>query len=85
MTALTAVAVHVPGHRVPIEELAEGFGLTPMRMKVFRRYHKLGEVRTDPGGSLLDLLRGAVAGLEALHGREHLVRYVLYARSFPAH
>jgi 3-oxoacyl-[acyl-carrier-protein] synthase III len=83
VTALAAVAAHIPDHRVPIEELADEFGLTPMKIKVFRRYHKLGEVRADPDGSLLDLLRGAVAGLDLLRGREHLVRYVLYARSFP--
>jgi 3-oxoacyl-[acyl-carrier-protein] synthase-3 len=83
MTALVAVAAHVPDKSVPIEDLAAEFGLTPMQTRVFRRYHKLGEVRMDPGGSLLDLLRPALAGLGQVRGREHRVRYVVHARSFP--
>ncbi|MFC1415665.1 3-oxoacyl-[acyl-carrier-protein] synthase III C-terminal domain-containing protein [Streptacidiphilus cavernicola] len=83
MTALLAVSGYVPPGRVPIEELADRFGLTPMQVKIFRRYHKLGEVGRDPDGSLLDLLRAAVAGLGALRGQEHRVRYVLHARTFP--
>ncbi len=83
MTAITAVAAHLPYQRVPIEDLAAEFGLTPMQARVFRRYHKLGEIRLDPAGSLLDLLRAAVAQLEALRGQEHRVRYVIHARSFP--
>ncbi|MCX5215065.1 3-oxoacyl-ACP synthase [Kitasatospora sp. NBC_00240] len=83
MTALLAVADHLPTGRTPIEDLAEEFGLSPMQIKIFRRYHKLGEVARDPHGTLLDLLRGAVAGLPALRGREHQVRYVLHARTLP--
>ncbi|MFC1413565.1 3-oxoacyl-[acyl-carrier-protein] synthase III C-terminal domain-containing protein [Streptacidiphilus sp. N1-12] len=83
MTALLAVAGYLPQDRVPIEDLAEQFELSPMQMKIFRRYHKLGQVGRDPQGSLLDLLRGAVAGLDALRGQEHRVRYVLHARTFP--
>lgn len=83
MTALLEVACYLPPGRVPIEEVAERFGLTPMQIKIFRRYHKLGEVGRDPDGSLLDLLRGAVAGLETLRGQEHRVRHVLHARTFP--
>jgi 3-oxoacyl-[acyl-carrier-protein] synthase III len=83
VTALMAVSGYLPPDRVPIEDLADGFGLTPMQMKIFRRYHKLGEVGRDPHGSLLDLLRGAVAGLDALRGQEQRVRYVLHARTFP--
>ena len=84
MTALLAVAGYLPQDRVPIEDLAEQFELSPMQMKIFRRYHKLGQVGRDPQGSLLDLLRGAVAGLEPLRGQEHRVRYVLHARTFPS-
>ncbi|MHA6765394.1 3-oxoacyl-[acyl-carrier-protein] synthase III C-terminal domain-containing protein [Streptacidiphilus sp. PAMC 29251] len=83
MTALMAVAGYLPSTRVPIEDLAERFGLTPMQLKIFRRYHKLGQVGRDPDGSLLDLLRQAVAALEPLRGQEHRVRYVLHARTFP--
>ena len=81
MTALTAIGTHVPGARVPIEDLADRFGLTAMQTKVFRRYHKLGEVSRDPGGSLLDLLRGALDDLDALKGNEERVRYVIHART----
>jgi 3-oxoacyl-[acyl-carrier-protein] synthase-3 len=83
VTALLAVADYLPQGRVPIEEPAERLGLTPMQIKIFRRYHGLGEVARDPQGSLLDLLRGAVALLRPLRGREHRVRYVLHARTFP--
>ena len=83
MTALLEVSAFLPPDRVPIEDLADRFGLTPMQIKIFRRYHKLGEVARDPDGSLLDLLRGAAAGLTELPGQEHRVRYVLHARTFP--
>ncbi len=83
MTALVAVSSYLPDERVPIEALAEQFDLTPMQIKVFRRYHKLGEVRVDRGGMLIDLLRGALKNLDELQGREHLVRYVIFARTFP--
>ncbi|WP_333767117.1 3-oxoacyl-[acyl-carrier-protein] synthase III C-terminal domain-containing protein [Streptomyces sp. IBSBF 2435] len=83
MTALMAVAAYLPGDRVPIEEPARRLGLSEMQIKIFRRYHRLGEVARDPRGGLLDLLRGAVALLEPLRGQEHRVRYVLHARTFP--
>lgn len=83
MTALAAVGTYLPAHRVPIEDLAERFGLTAMQTKVFRRYHKLGAVSRDPGGSLTDLLRGALDDLDGLAGNEHRVRYVIHARTFP--
>ncbi len=82
MTALVEVASFLPPRRVPIEDLAGQLDLTPMQVKVFRRYHKLGEVRRADG-TLLDLLRGALSNLDSLRGREHLVRYVLFARTFP--
>jgi 3-oxoacyl-[acyl-carrier-protein] synthase-3 len=83
VTALDAVATYLPDERVPIEDLADRLDLTAMQIKVFRRYHKLGEVRIRRDGTVVDLLAAAVAGLDALRGREHLVRYVLYARTFP--
>lgn len=83
MTALAGVSCHVPTGRVPIEEPAGRLGLTRMQVKVFRRYHGLGDVARDPDGGLLDLLRGALAGLGELRGRERRVRYVLHARTFP--
>lgn len=83
MTALEAVATYLPDQRVPIEDLAGQLGLTPMQVKLFKRFQGFAEVRMDPGGTLLDLLLAGVARLDALHGREHQVRYVLHARSMP--
>lgn len=85
MTALEAVGVYVPSGRVPIEGLAEHFGLSTMQVQVFRRYPQFSQVGRDrdPDGGLLELLRGAVADLEGLRGREDRVRYVVHARTFP--
>ena len=83
MTALTSIGTYLPPERVPIEDLAERFGLTAMQTKVFRRYHKLGAVSRDAGGTLSDLLRGALDDLDGLAGNEHRVRYVIHARTFP--
>ncbi|MFG1810075.1 3-oxoacyl-[acyl-carrier-protein] synthase III C-terminal domain-containing protein [Streptomyces sp. NPDC049040] len=83
MTALVAVSAYLPSGRVAIEELGARLGLSGMQVKIFRRYHRLGEVAVDPDGGPADLLRGALAGLDGLRGREHLVRYVVHARTFP--
>jgi 3-oxoacyl-[acyl-carrier-protein] synthase-3 len=83
MTVLAAVASYLPDHRITIDEVGASFDLTPMQIKVFRRYHKLGEARRDPGGSLADLLRGALTNLIELRGNEKRVRYVLFPRTFP--
>ncbi len=82
MTALEAVATYLPEHRVPLEDLAGQLGLKPLQVKMFRRYHGLAEIRREPAGSLLDLLLAAASKLD-LRGREHLVRYVVYARAIP--
>lgn len=84
MTALDAVSAYLPEQRVSIEDLADRLGLTPVQVKVFRRFHGLSEVCRLPDGTALDLLARATAGLEALRGREQQVRYVLYARGMPA-
>jgi 3-oxoacyl-[acyl-carrier-protein] synthase III len=83
MTALEAVSVYLPSARIPIESLAGSLGLTGMQVKLFRRFHGLDQVSRDPDGSLHDLLMQAAAGLDALRGQEHRVRYVLYARAMP--
>ena len=83
MTALAEVATYVPDRRVPIETLGPDLGLTPMQVKVFRRYHGLSEVSRDPERSLLDLLASAAARLAGLPGQRRRVRYVLHARSMP--
>src|SRR5579863_882324 len=83
MTALEAVSVYLPPVRVPVESLAGPLGLTDMQVKLFRRFHGLREVSRAPDESLYDLLMRAAAGLGALHGQEHRVRYVLHARAMP--
>jgi 3-oxoacyl-[acyl-carrier-protein] synthase-3 len=83
MTALEAVSVYLPPVRIPIESLAGSLGLTDMQVKLFRRFHGLREVGRDPEASLYGLLMKAAAGLDALRGKEHRVRYVLYARTMP--
>ena len=83
MTALEAVSVYLPPTRTPIESLAGPLGLTDMQVKLFRRFHGLREVGRDPEASLYGLLLKAAAGLDALRGKEHRVRYVLYARTMP--
>ncbi|MFC1419650.1 3-oxoacyl-[acyl-carrier-protein] synthase III C-terminal domain-containing protein [Streptacidiphilus cavernicola] len=83
MTALEAVAVHLPHDTVTIEAVGERIGLTPRQLRLFRRFHGLDRVRLDPAGTLLDLLTGALDALPELRGREHRVRFVLHARSMP--
>jgi 3-oxoacyl-[acyl-carrier-protein] synthase III len=83
MTALEAVSVYLPPERIPIETLAGPLGLTDMQVRLFRRFHGLKEVGRDPDASLERLLMKAAAGLDALRGQEHRVRYVLYARAMP--
>jgi 3-oxoacyl-[acyl-carrier-protein] synthase-3 len=83
VTAVTAVATHLPEQRVPIEQLAGALALSPIQVRLFRRYHNLAEIRLDPGGSLLDLLLAATGKLAELPGNRHRVHYVVHARSFP--
>jgi 3-oxoacyl-[acyl-carrier-protein] synthase III len=83
MTTLEAVACYLPDKRVPVEDVAGQLGLTSMQTRLFRRYLGLAEIRLDPEGTLLDLLSAATWRLGELRGREHLVRYVLYARVMP--
>ena len=85
MTALAEVAAYLPPCRVPVESLAPDLGLSPMQVRVFRRYHGLSEVSRDPGRSLVELLAAAAGQLPALAERRvrERVRHVLYARSMP--
>lgn len=83
MTALVAVSAYLPTRRVPVAELAGRLGLSQLQVDVFERFHGLSQVSVEPDGGVLDLLLAAVGRLDALRGREHLVRYVLHARSFP--
>jgi 3-oxoacyl-[acyl-carrier-protein] synthase III len=83
VTALAEVAAYVPAQRVTIESLAPELDLTPMQVKVFRRYHGLSEVSRDQDRSLLDLLTCATDQLSGLRSQRERIRYVLYARSMP--
>ncbi len=83
MTALDAVAVYLPDHRVPISDLAGLLGLTSMQVRLFGKFLGFAEVRLDQDGTLSDLLYAAASRLTALRGREHLVKYVLHARGMP--
>jgi 3-oxoacyl-[acyl-carrier-protein] synthase-3 len=83
MTALQAVSVYVPAVGTPIDDLAGPLGLTEMQLKLFKRFHGLSHVGRDPDTSLYGLLMKAAAGLDALRGNEHRVRYVLHARAMP--
>jgi 3-oxoacyl-[acyl-carrier-protein] synthase III len=81
--SLEAVATYLPDQRVPVEQVISEFGLPAMQGRLFRRFLGLGEIRIDPGGTLQDLLTGALSGLTALRGQEERVRYVLHARAMP--
>jgi 3-oxoacyl-[acyl-carrier-protein] synthase-3 len=82
VTAIAAIGTFVPADRVTIESYAEAFDLTPMQVRVFRRYHKLGSAaRSD--ASLAELLRLALADLGLSPEQRARVRYVLYARTHP--
>jgi 3-oxoacyl-[acyl-carrier-protein] synthase III len=83
VTALAEVAAYVPSGRVPIESLGADLSLSPMQVKVFRRYHGLAEVSRDHGRSLLELLTSATDQLSGLRSQRERIRYVLYARSMP--
>ncbi|ARP74587.1 3-oxoacyl-ACP synthase [Streptomyces pluripotens] len=83
MTALKGVAAYLPPVVEPVEKVGERLGLTPRQRTLLRRFHGLDQVRFEPDGDLTDLLTKAARELTSLHGREHLVRYVLYARSMP--
>lgn len=83
MTALKAVGAYLPPVVEPVEKVGERLGLTTRQRTLLRRFHGLDQVRFEPDGDLTDLLARAAGELTALRGREHLVRYVLYARSMP--
>lgn len=83
-TTVDAVAAYLPGHSVPIESLGERLGLSDTDIKMYRRYFGLSHVVREPGATHAELLLGAAGKLDALRGREQLVRYVIYARALPA-
>jgi 3-oxoacyl-[acyl-carrier-protein] synthase III len=84
VTALEAVSTYLPEQRVPIEDLADRLDLTPIQVKLFRRFHGLGTVCRAPEATPGELLLRAVETLDGLAERADQVRYVLYARGMPA-
>ncbi len=83
VTSLDEVAIYLPEKQYAIEDLAQRLNLDSRQLKLFRRFHGLDQVRLDPDGSLLDLMRSAVGALTELEGRKDKVRYVLHARTMP--
>src|SRR5215469_10762009 len=83
VTTLDAVSAYVPTTSVPIEAVMDPHGLDPTQTRVFRRFYGLDSVRVDPSAGLAEILLSAARKLTALRGREHLVRYVIAARSMP--
>jgi 3-oxoacyl-[acyl-carrier-protein] synthase-3 len=83
VTALEAVAVHLPPAATPIEQVGSRLGLTARQTLLFRRFHGLDQVRLDPDGTVADLLAAAVRALPQAADRAADVRYVLYATSMP--
>ncbi|NJP68448.1 3-oxoacyl-[acyl-carrier-protein] synthase III C-terminal domain-containing protein [Streptomyces spiramenti] len=79
MTALVDVASHFPGPRLPIEEVGNEADMPHIR--IFRRYFGLDTVHRAPGVETHRLHAAAADSLSMLRGREHLVRYVVMARS----
>jgi 3-oxoacyl-[acyl-carrier-protein] synthase-3 len=83
MTAIDAVSVYLPTARLSVETVAEQLELPEMQVKLFRRFHGLGDVRYDPETSLTELLMHAAGGLPELAEHRQRIRYVLWGRAFP--
>ena len=83
MTALEAVAVHVPPDAAALGDLAAALGLTPRQAQLYHRFHGLDRIALAPGDGPVDRLAAAANALDALRGREDRVRYLIYARSTP--
>jgi len=83
MMALDAVSAYVPATRVPIEAIADRVGLSERQIRLFRRFHGLGDIALAPGMPLDELLLAAARGLRELPDRRHQVRFVVYARAMP--
>jgi 3-oxoacyl-[acyl-carrier-protein] synthase-3 len=82
-TMLDAVAAYLPDQSVSLESLQERLCLSDTQVKMYRRFYGLSHVLRAPGATHAELLLAAADKLDRLRGREHLVRYVLYARALP--
>ncbi|MGW1162866.1 3-oxoacyl-[acyl-carrier-protein] synthase III C-terminal domain-containing protein [Streptomyces sp. NPDC002513] len=83
MTSLAAVSAYLPAHVEPVVEYLKRFGLSDREIKIYKHYYGFGEVRSDPDLGLAGQLIAAARSLPELQGREHLVRYIVQARTVP--
>jgi 3-oxoacyl-[acyl-carrier-protein] synthase III len=84
MTALDEVSAYLPPASVPIEAVVGPEGLPAGQARIFRRFYGLDQVRWDADAGLAEILLSAARKLTTLPGREHLVRYVIAARTLQA-
>ncbi|MEC3976894.1 3-oxoacyl-[acyl-carrier-protein] synthase III C-terminal domain-containing protein [Amycolatopsis sp. H20-H5] len=78
MTSLEAVAVYVPPERVPVEPYLRELGVADEKVKLYKQFFGFSEIRREPGGTALELMRAALGELD-LAGREDRVRYLVQA------
>ncbi|MBB5870010.1 3-oxoacyl-[acyl-carrier-protein] synthase-3 [Allocatelliglobosispora scoriae] len=78
MTSVVEVASYLPPRSISLTELFEKLSLD-YNADVYERYFGFQQIRQDPGGNLAEQLCAAASRLTWLRGREHLVRYVVYA------
>jgi len=84
MTALDEVCAYLPSRSVPIEAAVDPDVLPVTQARLLRRFYGLDRVRWDAEASLAEILLSAARKLTTLRGREHLVRYVIAARTMHA-
>lgn len=82
MTALLAVATHVP-ETVPLAALAVELGLSDQQVRRLNRLYGLDRICRSEAGEA-ELLTAAAGKLADLAGQEDRVRYVVRARTVPA-
>ncbi|WP_157930459.1 3-oxoacyl-[acyl-carrier-protein] synthase III C-terminal domain-containing protein [Glycomyces xiaoerkulensis] len=82
MISIAEVADHIPAQTETVESMGRRFGVGAGEMRMLTRVFGLREVRVAPGRSYTDRLLDAARGLEALHGNESRVKYLLLPRSF---
>ncbi|MFF2328578.1 MULTISPECIES: 3-oxoacyl-[acyl-carrier-protein] synthase III C-terminal domain-containing protein [unclassified Streptomyces] len=83
MTSLAAVSAYLPAHAEPVVEYLKGFGLSEREIKIYKQYYGFGEVHLDQEVGLAGQLIAAGRSLPELQGRQHLVRYIVQARTMP--
>lgn len=81
MTSIEAVSGHVPSRTISIDRCLADEGLDRQRIEFHKRIFGNVEIRRDPETPIVDAMLRAIAGLDELRGREHDVRYLVYART----